>query len=67
MLLRSQLSCVWLLVTTWTVAHHAHLSIEFSWQEYWDGLPFLSPEDLPYPGIEPRIPTLADGFLPLNY
>ena len=36
----------------WTVAHQAPLSIEFSRQEYWRGLPFPSPRDLPNPGIE---------------
>ena len=39
--------------TTWTVAHRAPLSMEFSRQEYWSGLPFPSPRDLPNPGIEP--------------
>ena len=38
-------------VTTWTVAHQACLSMGFSRQEYWSGLPFTSPEDLPNPGI----------------
>ena len=55
------LSCfnhVWLFVTLWTVAHQAALSIGFSRQEYWSGLPFLSPGDLPNPGIKPRSPTL---------
>ena len=37
----------------WTVAHQAPLSMEFSRQEYWSGLPFCSPRDLPHPGIEP--------------
>ena len=40
------------------------LSTEFSWQEYWRGLPFPSPGDLPYPGIEPGSPALqADSLL----
>ena len=52
------LSRVWLFVTPWTVAHQAPLSMEFSRQEYWSGLPFPSPGDLPDPGIEPRSPTL---------
>ena len=52
------LSCVQLFATPWTVAHHASLSMGFSRQEYWSGLPFLSPEDLPDLGIEPRSPTL---------
>ena len=37
-------------MTPWTVAHQAPLSMEFSRQEYWDGLPFPSPGDLPNPG-----------------
>ena len=36
--------------------------MEFSKQEYWSRLPFPSPEDLPYPGITPASPALADGF-----
>ena len=49
-------------VTPWTVAHQAPLSLGFSRQEYWSGLPFLSPEDLPEPGIKPVSPALAGGF-----
>ena len=56
------LSYVWLLVTPWTAAHRAPLSMGFSRQEYWLGLPFPSPGDLPDPGIEPTSPTLAGGF-----
>ena len=52
-----------LFMTPWTVAHQA-LSMEFSRQEYWSGLPFPSPGDLPSPGIEPRSPTLQADFLP---
>ena len=44
------------LVTTWTVAHQAPPSMGFSRQEYWSGLPFPSPGDLPNPGIEPGSP-----------
>ena len=47
------LSCVQLFVTSWTVTHQAPPSMEFSRQEYWSGLPFPSPGDLPDPGIEP--------------
>ena len=54
----NSLSCVRLIVTPWTVAHHAPLSMEFSRQEYWSGLPFPSPGDLTDPGIEPRSPAL---------
>ena len=58
------LSRVQLFVVPWTVAYKAPLSIEFSRKEYWSGLPFPSPGDLPHPGIEPRSPTLqADALL----
>ena len=57
-------SCVWLSVTPWTVAHQAPLSMGCSRQEYWSGLPF-PPGDLPHPGVEPTSLTsaLAGGFL----
>ena len=42
----------------WAVAHQAPLSMEFSRQKYWGGLPFPSPGDLPNPGIKPRSPAL---------
>ena len=45
-------------VTLWTIAHQAPPSMGFSRQEYWSGLPFPSPGDLPNPGIEPRSPEL---------
>ena len=48
----------------WTVAHQTPLSMEFSWQEYWSGLPFPSPGDLPDPGIQLGSPTLQADFLP---
>ena len=48
------LSCVQLFVTLWTVAYQARLSTGFSRQEYWSGLPFLSPGDLPNPGMVPK-------------
>ena len=54
----SSSSHVWLFVTPWTEAYQASLSMGFSRQEYWSGLPFPSPEDLPNPGIEPRSPAL---------
>ena len=47
----------------WTVAHQAPPSMGFSRQEYWCGLPFPSPGDLPDPGIEPRSPTLQADAL----
>ena len=46
------LSHIWLFVTPWTVTHQAPLSMGFSRQEYWSGLPFPTPGDLPKPGIE---------------
>ena len=52
------LSRVRLFVTPWTVAHQAPPFMGFSRQEYWSGLPFPSPGDLPDPGIEPRSPKL---------
>ena len=56
------LSCVHLFVTLWPVAHQAPLSMEFFRQEYWRGLPFPSPGDVPDPGIEPSSPVLAGTF-----
>ena len=50
--------------TPWTVAHQAPLSMEFSRPEYWSGLPFPSPGDLPNPGIKPRTPALQVYSLP---
>ena len=51
-------------MTPWTVAHQAPLSMEFSRQEHLSERPFLSPEDLPDPGIKPRSPALqADSLL----
>ena len=58
----SRFSCVQLCVTPWTVALQAPLSMGFSRQEYWSGLPFPSPGDLPNRGIEPTClisPALA--------
>ena len=57
------LSCVRLFATPWTVAHQAPLSMGFSRQEYWSGLPFPSPGDLPNPGIKPRSPALQADAL----
>ena len=50
-----------------TVAQQAPLFMGFSRQEYWSGLPFPSPEDLPDPGIEPVSPALHADSLPLNH
>ena len=57
------LSRVRLFGTLWTVAHQAPPSMGFSRQEYWSGLPFPSPEDLPDPGIKSRSPKLQAGAL----
>ena len=51
-------SCVQLFGTPWTVAYHAPPSMGFSRQEYWSGLPFPSPENLPNPGIKSGSPAL---------
>ena len=53
-----------LFAALWTVAYQAPLSMGFSRQEYWSGLLFPSPEDLPDPGIEPRSPALQADALP---
>ena len=58
------LSHVQLFATLWTVAYQVPLSMGFSRQEYWSGLPFPSPGDLPNPGIEPRSLTLQADTLP---
>ena len=57
------LSRVRLFATPWTVAYQAPLSMGFSRQEYWSGLPFPSPGDLPDPGFEPRSPALEADAL----
>ena len=66
------LSCsshVRLFATLWTITHHAPLSIRFSREEYWSGLPCPSPVDLPNPGIKPAplmSPALAGRFSTTN-
>ena len=57
------LSRVWLFATPWTVAYQAPPSMGFSRQEYWSGLPFPSPGDLPDPGIEPGSPAFQADAL----
>ena len=52
------------LVTPWTVFRQAPLSMGFSRQEYWSGVPRPSPEDLPNPGTEPGSPALQADSLP---
>ena len=59
------LSLIWLFEVPWIVSHQAPLSMEFSRQEYWCGVPFPPPEGLSNSGIEPESlvsPTLAGGF-----
>ena len=58
------LSCVWLFGTLWTGACQALLSIVSSRQEYWSGLPFTSPGDLPDSGLKPWSPALQAGSSP---
>ena len=59
------LSRVRLFATLWTIGYQVPLSMEFSRQEYWSGLPFPTPGDLPHPGMDPAYPgspALAGGF-----
>ena len=63
------LSCVQLFEAPWTVAHQAPLSMGFSRQEYWSGLPFPTPGDLPNLGMEPEFlasPALAGRFFTIS-
>ena len=57
------LSHVQFFATPWTVACLAPLSIEFSREEYWSGLPFLSPGHVPHPGTEPGSPAMQTDSL----
>ena len=66
LLLLSYFSCVRLFATPWTIAHLAPLSMGFSRQEHWSGLPFPSPWDLPDPGIKPESPALQADSLPFE-
>ena len=61
------LSHVRLFVTPWTVACQAPLSMGFPRQEYWNGLPYPPPGDLPNPGIEPLSPALQVDSSPLSH
>ena len=61
------LSCVQLFVTLQTAARQAALSMRFSRQEHWSGLPFPPPGDLPNPGIKPESPALQVDSLPLSH
>ena len=60
------LATLWTLTTLWTVAHQAPLSMGFSRQEYWSGLLFPTPKDLPNPGIDNKFRQiyLAVGTVP---
>ena len=59
------LNSVRLFVTRWTVACQAPLSMGFSQQEYWSGLPFSPPRDLPDPGIELELaPLMSPALVP---
>ena len=60
---RISLSRVQLFSIPWAVAYQAPQSMEFSRQEYWSGLPFLSPRDLSDPGIESISPALQADIL----
>ena len=60
---QQSLSHVLIFVTPWTAAHQAPLSMKFSMQEYWSGLPFPFPGDLPDPGLEPGSPALQEDSL----
>ena len=66
LLLLSHFSRVRLCVTIWTAACQAPLSVGFSRQGYWSGLPCPLPGDLPNPGIEPRSPAFQADSLPLS-
>ena len=59
----SHFSCVRLFVTLWTAAHQAPLSVEFSRQEYWSGLPCPPPGDFPSPGIKPCVSCIGRWVL----
>ena len=50
-------------MTPWSIIHQVPLSMGFSRQEYWRGLPFPTPGDLPYPGIKPTSLLVGSGFL----
>ena len=58
------LSPAQLFATSWTIVYQAPQSMGFSRQEYWSGLPFPSPGDLPNPGIKPGSPALQTDDLP---
>ena len=55
------------LETPWTIVYQAPLSVGFPRQEYWSGLPFPSPGNLPNPGIELECPASQADSLPLSH
>ena len=61
------ISCIQLFATFWTVTHQTPLSMGFPRQEYWSGLPFPPPGDLPAPGIKPTSPASQADSLPLSH
>ena len=61
------LSVVYDYVTPWAVVHQAPLSMEFSRQEYWSGLPCPPPGDLPNPGVKPKSPALHSSLHFYNF
>ena len=61
------LSCIQIFVTPRTVASQASQSMGFSRQEYWSGVPFPSPRDLPYPGIKPGLLHCRQMLYPLSH
>ena len=60
-------SCIWLFVIPWTVAYQDPLSMGFSRQEYWSGLPFPSPGDLPDQGLNPCLPPCRQTLYHLSH
>ena len=60
-------SRVQLFGTPWIIARQAPPSMGYTRQEYWNGLPFPSPQDLPYPGIKPASPALQMESSPLSH
>ena len=60
------LSHIQVVMTPWTVARQAPLSMEFSRQEYWSGVPFPTSGDRPNTGIEPMSPSLQADSLPFE-
>ena len=67
LLLFSHLSLVQFFAILWTVAHQVPLSIGFSRQEYWSGLPCPPPGDLPNPGVKPKSPALRSSLHLYNF